>query len=110
MERLKHMGVKFSLDDFGTGFASFAYLKRLPFDRIKIDGAFVKDMDQDPANATLVASMVQMAHALGLPVVAEFVERAAVVQRLQALGVEYAQGYHYHQPEELTEAALRRLG
>lgn len=110
MERLKGLGVQFSLDDFGTGFASFAYLKRLPFDRIKIDGAFVKDMDQDPANATLVASMVQMAHALGLPVVAEFVERAAVVQRLQALGVAYAQGYYFHQPEELTEAALRRLG
>jgi EAL domain-containing protein (putative c-di-GMP-specific phosphodiesterase class I) len=54
--------------------------------------------------------MVQMAHALGLPVVAEFVERAAVVQRLQALGVAYAQGYYFHQPEELTEAALRNLG
>lgn len=107
MTQLKARGVRFSLDDFGTGFASFAYLKRLPFDRLKIDGAFVKDMDSDPANAAMVASMVQMAQALGLPVVAEFVERGAVVQRLRELGVQYAQGYYFHQPEALSEASLR---
>jgi diguanylate cyclase (GGDEF)-like protein len=106
MLRLKALGLRFSLDDFGTGFASFAYLKQLPFDRIKIDGAFVRDMDADGANAALVGSMVQMANALGLPVVAEFVERASVAQRLRELGVQYAQGYHFHQPEELSEASL----
>lgn len=107
MGRLKQLGVRFALDDFGTGFASFAYLKTLPFDRLKIDGAFVRDMDSDAANAAMVASMVQMAQALGLPVIAEYVERQAIVTRLRELGVQYAQGYHFHQPEELTEDSLR---
>jgi diguanylate cyclase (GGDEF)-like protein len=108
MLKLKQLGVSFSLDDFGTGFASFSYLKKLPFDRLKIDGAFVRDMDTDSANATMVTSMVQMAQALSLPVVAEFVERAAVVERLRELGVQYAQGYHYHQPEALDAQSLRK--
>jgi EAL domain-containing protein (putative c-di-GMP-specific phosphodiesterase class I) len=64
-------------------------------------------MDTDAANATMVASMVQMAQALELPVVAEFVERGAVLTKLRELGVQYAQGYYFHQPEELTEASLR---
>jgi diguanylate cyclase (GGDEF)-like protein len=107
MNKIKALGIRFALDDFGTGFASFAYLKQLPFDRLKIDGAFVRDMDTDAANATMVASMVQMAQALELPVVAEFVERGAVLTKLRELGVQYAQGYYFHQPEELTEASLR---
>ncbi len=107
MHRLKAAGLRFSLDDFGTGFASFAYLKRLPFDSLKLDGAFVRDMDHDEANATMVRSMVQMAQALGLPVVAEFVESARIAAALRDLGVQYAQGYHFHQPEGLSEAALR---
>lgn len=107
MARLKAIGAKFSLDDFGTGFASFAYLKTLPFDRLKIDGGFVRDMDSDAANAAMVASMVQMAQALGLPVVAEYVERPAVLERLKELGVQYGQGYLFHQPEPLSEASLR---
>jgi EAL domain-containing protein (putative c-di-GMP-specific phosphodiesterase class I) len=82
-------------------------LKTLPFDRLKIDGAFVRDMDSDPANAAMVASMVQMAQALSLPVVAEYVERGAVVARLRELGVQYAQGYFFHQPELLSEDSLR---
>lgn len=107
MSKLKAAGAKFSLDDFGTGFASFAYLKTLAFDRLKIDGGFVRDMDTDPANAAMVASMVQMAQALGLPVVAEYVERPAVLERLRALGVQHGQGYLFHQPELLTEWSLR---
>jgi diguanylate cyclase (GGDEF)-like protein len=107
MDRLRAHGVWFSLDDFGTGFASFAYLKRLPFDRIKIDGAFVKDMDSDPANAAMVGSMVQMAQALRLPVVAEYVERASVAEQLRGMGVQYAQGYHFHEPEDMTADSLR---
>lgn len=107
METLKAHGVAFALDDFGTGFASFGYLKQLPFNSVKIDGAFVRDMDTDHANAAMVASMVQMADALALPVVAEFVERPALAERLKALGVPYAQGYLYHRPEEMTEAALQ---
>lgn len=107
MEALKVHGVRFALDDFGTGFASFGYLKQLPFDTVKIDGAFVRDMDTDHANAAMVASMVQMAEALSLPVVAEFVERPVLAEQLRALGVAYAQGFVYHRPEEMTEAALK---
>jgi len=106
MDALKLHGVRFALDDFGTGFASFGYLKQLPFDAVKIDGAFVRDMDTDHANAAMVASMVQMAQALALPVVAEFVERQTLAEQLRELGVTYAQGFVFHRPEELTEAAL----
>ncbi len=106
MGRLKAVGVRFALDDFGTGFASFAYLKTLPFDRLKIDGGFVRDMDSDAANAAMVSSMVQMAQALNLPVVAEYVERPAVLARLQEMGVQYGQGYLFHQPEQLSAGAL----
>jgi EAL domain-containing protein (putative c-di-GMP-specific phosphodiesterase class I) len=106
MERLKQAGVRFALDDFGTGFASFGYLKQLPFDTVKIDGAFVRDMDSDTANAAMVASMVSMAQALKLPVVAEFVETEAVATALRALGVQFGQGYLFHRPQEMTETAL----
>jgi diguanylate cyclase (GGDEF)-like protein len=106
MDALKAQGARFALDDFGTGFASFGYLKQLPFDTVKIDGAFVRDMDTDHANAAMVASMVQMADALSLPVVAEFVERQSLADQLRTLGVAYAQGFVFHRPEEMTEAAL----
>lgn len=106
MERLKQAGVRFALDDFGTGFASFGYLKQLPFDTVKIDGAFVRDMDSDAANAAMVSSMVSMAQALNLPVVAEFVETESVATALRALGVQYGQGYLFHRPQEMTEAGL----
>ncbi len=109
MGTLKEAGVRFALDDFGTGFASFGYLKQLPFDIVKIDGAFVHDMDTDTANAAMVSSMVLMAGALNLPVVAEFVEREPVAEMLRKLGVQFGQGYLYHRPEELTESGLAAI-
>jgi diguanylate cyclase (GGDEF)-like protein len=108
MHRLRAAGCSFSLDDFGSGFASFAYLRELPFDTLKIDGVFVRDMDVDETHFAMVRSMVEMAGLLGKPVVAEFVEREAVAGQLRQLGVEWAQGYLYHRPEELTAQALQR--
>jgi len=107
MHALHGLGCSFALDDFGTGFASFTYLRQLPFDTIKIDGAFVRDMDSEAVHGGMVRSMVEMAHLLKKPVVAECVETATVATMLRALGVDWAQGYHYHRPEPMTIDALR---
>ncbi|WP_018151865.1 two-component system response regulator [Leeia oryzae] len=106
MEELHAKGCSFALDDFGSGFASFSYLKELPFDYIKIDGIFVREMDVDEAQHAMVKSMVEMAHRLGKPVVAEFVENTRILERLGALEVDWAQGYAVHVPELLTWTAL----
>jgi len=107
MQALHRLGCRFSLDDFGSGFASFTYLRQLPFDTIKIDGMFVRDMDTDLVHGGMVRSMTEMARLLKKPVVAEFVETEAVAGLLRELGVDWAQGFHYHVPEPLTADALR---
>ena len=107
MHALHRLGCRFSLDDFGSGFASFTYLRQLPFDTIKIDGMFVRDMDADLVHGGMVRSMVEMARLLKKPVVAEFVETESVAGLLRELGVDWAQGFHYHVPEPLTADALR---
>lgn len=106
MQTLHDYGCQFALDDFGSGFASYAYLHQLAFDKIKIDGIFVRDMDTDPSHYAMVKSIIEMAHSLNKEVVAEFVESEEVAQLLRALGVEWGQGYHHHRPEELTIQAL----
>jgi diguanylate cyclase (GGDEF)-like protein len=108
MQRLHDLGCRFALDDFGSGFASFTYLRRLPFDSIKIDGVFVRDMDTDDVHSGMVRSMVEMGRLLNKPIVAECVESARVADMLRALGVDWAQGYAFHQPEELTVDLLRQ--
>jgi len=107
MHNLNRLGCRFALDDFGSGFASFTYLRQLPFDTIKIDGMFVRDMDADPVHGGMVRSMTEMARLLKKPVVAEFVETEAVAGLLRELGVDWAQGFLYHVPEPLTADALR---
>ena len=107
MQSLREVGCHFSLDDFGSGFASFGYLRELPFETLKIDGLFVNDMDRDETHAAMVRSMVEMAQLLGKPVVAECVETDAVAQALVTMGVQWAQGYHFHRPELMTAAALK---
>jgi len=107
MQALHRLGCRFALDDFGSGFASFTYLRQLPFDTIKIDGMFVRDMDTDLVHGGMVRSMTEMARLLKKPVVAEFVETEAVAALLRELGVDWAQGFHYHVPEPLTADALR---
>jgi len=107
MQALHRLGCRFALDDFGSGFASFTYLRQLPFDTIKIDGMFVRDMDVDLVHGGMVRSMTEMARLLKKPVVAEFVETEAVATLLRDLGVDWAQGFLYHVPEPLTADALR---
>jgi diguanylate cyclase (GGDEF)-like protein/PAS domain S-box-containing protein len=102
MHELKGMGCRFALDDFGIGMSSFAYLKYLPVDYIKIDGVFVRDMAADPMDQAIVEAINRIAHILGLKTVAEFVEDATILERLRAIGVDYAQGYFVAKPEALV--------
>ncbi|MDB5808297.1 MAG: hypothetical protein JWN94_419 [Betaproteobacteria bacterium] len=104
MHELKGMGCRFALDDFGIGMSSFAYLKYLPVDYIKIDGVFVRDMADDPMDQAIVEAINRIAHILGLKTVAEFVEDATIMERLRAIGVDYAQGYFVAKPEALDKS------
>ncbi len=90
---LKALGCRFALDDFGSGLSSFAYLKNLPVDFLKIDGVFVKGIVDDPVDLAIVRSINDMGHVLGKRTIAEFVENAAVLEKLREIGVDYAQGY-----------------
>ena len=105
MHELKGMGCRFALDDFGIGMSSFAYLKYLPVDYIKIDGVFVRDMADDPMDQAIVEAINRIAHVLGLKTVAEFVEDESILERLRAIGVDYAQGYFIAKPEALIETS-----
>jgi Amt family ammonium transporter len=103
MQRLKSIGCRFALDDFGSGLSSFAYLKTLPVDFLKIDGVFVKDIETDPIARAMVSSINTIGHEMGLLTVAEFVESEGILRCLQELGVDYAQGYHLGRPQPLTD-------
>ncbi|MBI5040969.1 MAG: EAL domain-containing protein [Gammaproteobacteria bacterium] len=98
---LRRLGCVFALDDFGSGLSSFAYLKRLPVDFLKIDGRFVKDMLNDSMDYAMVESINQLGHVVGVQTIAEFVENDAIAESLKKLGVDYAQGYGIHKPEPL---------
>lgn len=99
MERLRAVGCKIALDDFGAGMSSFTYLKNLPLDIIKIDGSFIRDMLTDPVSHVMVRAVTDIGHRLGLDVVAEWVTDVETVAALTALGVNSVQGFSMHQPE-----------
>jgi len=101
---IKQLGCKFSLDDFGTGLSSFAYLKNLHVDYLKIDGSFVKEILEDKSTEALVMGINQIGHALNLKTIAEYVENDAIKERLQKIGVDFAQGYGVGKPRPLDEA------
>jgi EAL domain-containing protein (putative c-di-GMP-specific phosphodiesterase class I) len=101
--RLKDLGIRIAIDDFGSGFASLGYLKRLPLDVLKIDKSFVLGMEDDEESAAIVRSTIHLAHDLGLQVVAEGVENEAIRQTLMMLGCDAAQGYHFGRPLRTVE-------
>ncbi len=101
MKALRQRGCSIALDDFGSGLSSFSYLSSLPLDYIKIDGVFVRRMAEDRAARVTVEAVHFIARKLGLRTVAEFVEDADSVRRLQKIGIDLAQGYHYGKPEPL---------
>ncbi len=98
LNALKALGVGISIDDFGTGYSSLAYLKRLPVDELKIDKSFVMGMETGEDDAMIVRSTIDLAHNLGLTVVAEGVETAAILEQLRVLSCDEAQGYHITRP------------
>ena len=108
MHELKGMGCRFALDDFGTGMSSFAYLKYLPVDFLKIAGVFIKDMVADPMDFAIVDSVNRIGHILGMRTVAESVEDAATLARITELGLDYAQGYFIAEPEALGDEPAQR--
>ncbi len=98
IRKLKDLGCRFSLDDFGSGMSSFAYLKHLPVDYLKIDGGFVKDMVEDPIDHAMVEVINHIGHVMHIKTIAESVENAAILEALRNLGVDYAQGYEIEKP------------
>lgn len=98
LQRLREIGVRVSIDDFGTGHSSLGYLREFPIDELKIDRSFVKAMDEDDRSVTIVGSVVGLAHAMGLTVVAEGVETAAQLSELRRLGCDVAQGFYFSHP------------
>ncbi|WED23251.1 EAL domain-containing protein [Vibrio sp. JC009] len=101
--RLKQLGCRISLDDFGSGLSSFGYLKKLPVDTVKIDGLFVRDMHNNETDLIMVRSINELAKQMGKKTVAEFVENTEILELLTEMGVDYAQGYVIARPKPLPE-------
>ncbi len=103
MREMKRSGCYFALDDFGTGFSSYAYLQKLPVDFLKIDGVFVRDINENMTNYAMVKSISELSRFLGMATIAECVEDQAGLDALNEIGVEYVQGFHIEKPLLLTD-------
>ncbi len=103
MHSLREQGCRFALDDFGSGLSSFAYLKSLPVDYLKIDGFFVRDIATDPISYAMVKSIHDIGKLMGMQTIAEFVENDAIMKKLKEIGVDYAQGYGISRPRPIAE-------
>lgn len=103
VRHLQKFGCTFSIDDFGTGFSSYEYLKRLPVDFVKIDGGFVKEIERSPSDLAMVKSINEIAHVLGRKTIAEYVETVSIRQQLAKMGIDYVQGYAVERPRPLSE-------
>ncbi|WP_404790923.1 EAL domain-containing protein [Altericista sp. CCNU0014] len=101
IRQLQSLGCRFALDDFGSGMSSFAYLKNLSVDYLKIDGAFIRNIVENPVDEAMVAAMTQVGHVMGIKIIAEFVENDEILACLQSLGIDYAQGYGIAMPRML---------
>jgi EAL domain-containing protein (putative c-di-GMP-specific phosphodiesterase class I) len=102
-ERLRALGCQLALDDFGTGFGSFFYLKNLPFDYLKIDGDYVRDLAASPMDRLVVEALVAIAQGMGKKTIAEYVPDDEVASLLQTIGVDYGQGYHFGRPRPVSD-------
>ncbi|HQX07505.1 MAG TPA: EAL domain-containing protein, partial [Zoogloea sp.] len=104
---LKALGLSIAIDDFGTGYSSLAYLKRFPLDKLKVDQSFVREINEGPEDRAIVAAIVGLGHNLGLELVAEGVETAAMAATLRELGCDEFQGWHYGRAEPADVFAAR---
>jgi diguanylate cyclase (GGDEF)-like protein/PAS domain S-box-containing protein len=109
MQGLRKTGVRFALDDFGTGFSSISHLKHLPVDFVKIEGSFIADLGESERDRTMVTSMVSLAHALDLKVIAEHVDGLHTLRWLAECGADYAQGHFLGEPVRLEEIDFKAL-
>lgn len=109
MHAMRQKGCRFALDDFGSGLSSFAYLKTLPVDYLKIDGVFVRDVANDPVARAMVQAIHTVGHVMGIKTVAEYVENDQILAALREIGVDYAQGYGIAHPRPMEEC-LRTCG
>lgn len=109
IEAMRQLGCRFALDDFGSGMSSFAYLKRLPVDIIKIDGMFIKDMMHDEIDRAMVKSISEIGQVMGKEIIAEYVENDKILAQVQALGINYAQGYAVARPQPLADILAARV-
>jgi len=101
IDQVRALGVRIALDDFGAGASSFGYLKNLNVDLLKIDGQFIRDVIDDPLDDAAVRCFVDVARVVGVKTVAEFVDRAEVLERVRAIGIDFAQGFLLHRPEPI---------
>jgi diguanylate cyclase (GGDEF)-like protein/PAS domain S-box-containing protein len=109
VSEFRALGCRFSLDDFGTGMSSFAYLKHLPVDYLKIDGSFVKNIARNPVDRAVVKAINEVAQAVGMRTIAEYAENDEVIAVLRDLGVHYAQGYGVARPQPFDTEPAQRL-
>jgi EAL domain-containing protein (putative c-di-GMP-specific phosphodiesterase class I) len=107
MYGLKEIGCPMALDDFGSGMASFAYLRGFPVDYLKIDGEFVKNMTTDVVDYEIVVAIHNVGRVMGVKTVAESVESAEILAALMLVGVDFAQGFHIHRPVPMMDIAYR---
>jgi len=110
LSRLHALGCRLAIDDYGTGYSSLAYLRRLPVDELKIDKSFVMNMARDASDTMIVRSTIELAHNMGLTVVAEGVEDEGALERLRALGCDMVQGFLLSRPLTADEVAARLAG
>jgi len=103
IHKIRDVGCRVALDDFGAGMSSYTYLKSLPVDHVKIDGFFIRDLLTNPHDLAIVKSMNEIAHLMGIQTIAEFAEHPAVVDRLAEIGVDFVQGYAVRRPVFLDE-------
>lgn len=108
LNKLRALGCKTALDDFGVGYSSFAYLKDLPIDYVKIDGSFVKNLQNDMLHITMVRSMNDIAHAMGLKTVAEYVDSADCLEKLQEIGIDLVQGFYMGKPRVIEYSSSKK--
>ena len=107
LDRLKAMNIRLEIDDFGTGYSSLSYLQRLPFDTLKIDRSFIREMAAGNGSLDIVKAILQLAHSLKLEVIAEGVETEAPAKpQLRALDCDYLQGYLFSQPVDDAAAEM----
>ncbi|MDF3035425.1 MAG: hypothetical protein K0S28_699 [Paucimonas sp.] len=104
--RIKSLGCRFALDDFGVGFSSFYYIKELDFDYLKLDGSFIKSLPRSQSDQVFVRAMVEISKVFGMSVIAEWVEDEETATILQGFGVTYGQGYYFGKPQPLSQLAI----